>query len=371
MSFEAGVVAGHRVLVHVVGVPGERALLLRRETLLGQADAVVFVVDPTEPGLAAAQQALRSLELPDRGPPDVLLVWGDGAAAGSAAERLGLPSPAVVGVGEEGDQALLRAFLLAVRAAAARVSPLLVGRELADLPPTPGVLDLLEMVRRVPFVRAAPGSANHPPPMPEPGLASTATSSPAAIHEIHKVVGGGGILLEEPGGVFRLEGRSGLLLRAIECSEALAGEPDDVVLRRCAEFEASLESMSPPRTFHAAARRGARLWVWRGTRGAAPLSEVVEASRRGSDRQLVPTLLAAFLSLVRPLRPEGRTESAPRIAADAFGVLDGRIVYVGPFVESGLSDAPGQLRRAWRSLAPSASDEDLQRLLATTGRKAE
>jgi signal recognition particle receptor subunit beta len=62
LEYVGGSFEGSPIRCQIVSVPGQRALAHRREELLRSADAVIFVANATDAGIAEATESLRSLQ---------------------------------------------------------------------------------------------------------------------------------------------------------------------------------------------------------------------------------------------------------------------------------------------------------------------
>lgn len=153
LDVRAGRFGDHALRVELMTVPGQWAYGHRRFALLQTADAVIGVLDGTDPGVRRATYALSFLRrvrarLGASAPPVVFQAHkqdlpgargvGDlRAALGIAEEEPMLATSAVTGDG------LRETFVLALRSARRHVTRLLAGRSPATLPPageTPAAL---------------------------------------------------------------------------------------------------------------------------------------------------------------------------------------------------------------------------------------
>lgn len=314
-AFEAGAVAGRRITAQAIAAPETRSAAIRRAVLARAADATVE--------------------------------WDPEPLGGALA-----------------DDRVLRAFIDAVREAAARAERLLVAEEETPLPLLSGVDDLLVALRTAPFVQSVSTSSVPPPAWPPDTFSGGSAIAHRGFAELRAAIAGGAALVEEIGGCFRLEARSGLLARVVEAPPELAAAGREGISAWCDALERALGPLRPDGVFHLCSTDGDRVWVWRCMRRASHLVPAVHGARRRGDRVGVERLLQQFLAATRALRTTARAgQVVPGPAPVHFALRRGSLVYVGPIPARLATWDDATLRAAWRTLVPAVEDAALLRQL--------
>jgi signal recognition particle receptor subunit beta len=342
-----GYLGGRRVRSQVVSVPGQPELLHRRRYLLDAADVVVFVIEATASGAAAAADSLAALRrivgrLGEAGGAPVRVVIQanhqdrpDALAPDELRARLGLePGDPVIAAQAVATIGVIETFTIAVQLAVARARALIDGgRLVSEASATADTLHAALRQHAVEAERAAEPALLPPPPEPLP---PPPVDVPAGL--VWPPVRGRATLAELAGCRLapvtprRRWAGPGVLEAAGDGWIAHVGplllDLDAVRLRLLAlvQDQVRLGAAAPARRVIAAAEApgGWRIWVV-----TAALPTLGELGAPAGDER------AAALAQLRAAAPPAL---AALIGADTVGVEDGRLVvlaFAGEPDESG------------------------------------